>query len=130
MANFAIDGIEMPKPSDYITNYKPIYLDSERLPGNGKFVATYLTSVYETTWTYKYLNQEQFDKLFAHIKEVKSTGNIYHTVTTIDSNTGEVITYEFYVPGDFTAPLYRIKNGVRYYRDVKFVFIGRGGDEA
>lgn len=130
MADFMIDGIEMPKPSDWLVNVKPLSSDAERLVGNGRIVVPYLTTVYEVTWTYKYMSQEDYDKVFdAYIGSTVRNKNFYHTLTTLDSNTGGVRTIEVYTQGDFTAPLYRIKNGKRYYKDVKFVFVSLGGDE-
>lgn len=127
---FAIDGIEMPKPSDWLVNPKPISDEAERLIGNGRAVVPYLTTAYEVTWTYKYLSAEQYDKLYdAYIRATTRNKNMYHTLTTRDSNSDDILTLDIYTQNDFSAPLYRIKNGVRYYKDVKFVFVSLGGDE-
>lgn len=126
---FAIDGIEMPKPSEWLVNYKPMSVDAERLVGNGKMVIPYLSHAYEVTWTYKYLSSEDYDKIFnAYIKSTIVNKSFYHKLTTKDSNSDDILTMEIYTQSDFTAPLYRIKNGVRYYKDVKFVFVSLGGD--
>jgi hypothetical protein len=127
---FAIDGIEMPRPSDWLVNPKPMSSDAERLVGTGKMVIPYLTTAWEVTWTYKYLSQEDYDKLYdAYILSTIRNKNMYHTLITKDSNSNEIKTLEIYTQSDFTAPLYRIKNGKRYYKDVKFVFVSLGGDE-
>ena len=135
---FAIDGVAMPKPSAWQTNPKPISADAERLPGSGKAVVPYKTMCWETTWTYKYLSQTDFNTLYdAYILATIRNKSMYHTLTTIDSNTGNVVTMDVYTQSDFSAPLYRIKTEivnnvttqVRYYKDVKFVFISLGGDE-
>ena len=127
---FAIDGIEMPRPSDWLVNVKPMSSEAERLPGSGKMVIPYLTTAYEVTWTYKKLTSEQYDLLYdTYIRKTTRDKNFYHTLTTKDSNSDEILNLDIYTQSDFTAPLYRIKNGVRYYKDVKFVFVSLGGDE-
>jgi hypothetical protein len=127
---FAIDGIEMPKPSDWLVNPKPMASDSERTAGTGKAIVPYLTTAYEVTWTYKFLSAEQYDILYdAYIRKTTQNKSMYHTLTTRDSNSDDIMELEIYTQGDFTAPLYRIKNGVRYYKDVKFVFVSLGGDD-
>lgn len=130
MADFAMDGIEMPRPSDWLVNPKPMSSDAERLIGNGKAVVPYLTTAYEVTWTYRFLSSEDYDKLYdAYILSTIRNKSMYHTLTTKDSNSDEIMNLEIYTQSDFTAPLYRIKNGVRYYKDVKFTFVSLGGDE-
>lgn len=130
MSDFMIDGKDMPKPSDWLVNPKPMSSDAERLVGSGKMVIPYLTTAWEITWTYKYLSSADYDKLYdAYIMETIRKKNFYHTLTTKDSNSDKVLTYDIYTQSDFSAPLYRIKNGVRYYKDVKFVFVSLGGDE-
>lgn len=130
MSDFMIDGIDMPKPSDWLVNPKPMSSDAERLVGSGKMVIPYLTTAWEVTWTYKYLSSADYDKLYdAYILSTIRNKSMYHTLKTKDSNSDKVMTLEIYTQSDFTAPLYRIKNGVRYYKDVKFVFVSLGGDE-
>ena len=127
---FAIDGVEMPRPSDWLVNPKPISSDAERLIGNGKAVVPYLTTAYEVTWTYKYLSSDDYDKLYtAYIKKTIENKSMYHKLITKDSNSDNIMTLEIYTQSDFSAPLYRIKNGKRYYKDVKFTFVSLGGDE-
>ena len=130
MSDFMIDGINMPKPSDWLVNPKPMSSDAERLVGSGKMVIPYLTTAWEVTWTYKYLSSEDYDKLYdAYILSTIRNKSMYHTLTTKDSNSNKVMTLDIYTQSDFSAPLYRIKNGKRYYKDVKFVFVSLGGDE-
>lgn len=127
---FALDGIEMPKPNEWLVNVKPMSSDAERLAGSGKMVIPYLTTAYEVTWTYKYLSAEQYDLLYdTYIRKTIRDKNFYHTLTTKDSNSDEILNLDIYTQSDFTAPLYRIKNGIRYYKDVKFVFVSLGGEE-
>ena len=130
MSDFMIDGKDMPKPSDWLVNPKPMSSDAERLVGSGKMVIPYLTTAWEITWTYKWLSSDDYDKLYdAYILSTIRNKSMYHTLTTKDSNSDIVVTYNIYTQSDFTAPLYRIKNGKRYYKDVKFVFVSLGGDE-
>lgn len=130
MSDFMIDEIDMPKPSDWLVNPKPMSSDAERLVGSGKMVIPYLTTAYEVTWTYKYLSSDDYDKLYdAYILSTIRNKNMYHTLKTKDSNSDNVMTLDIYTQSDFSAPLYRIKNGKRYYKDVKFVFVSLGGDE-
>ena len=130
MSDFMIDGIDMPKPSDWLVNPKPMSSDAERLVGSGKMVIPYLTTAWEVTWTYKYLSSEDYDKLYdAYILSTIRNKSMYHTLKTKDSNSDNVMTLNIYTQSDFTAPLYRIKKGIRYYKDVKFVFVSLGGDE-
>ena len=130
MSDFMIDGIDMPKPSDWLVNPKPMSSDAERLVGSGKMVIPYLTTAYEVIWTYKYLSSEDYDKLYdAYILSTIRNKSMYHTLTTKDSNSDEIMTLDIYTQSDFSAPLYRIKNGKRYYKDVKFIFVSLGGEE-
>lgn len=130
MIEFAIDGIEMPRPSDWLVNVKPISTDAERLIGNGRAVVPYLTTAYEVTWTYKYLSGDDYDVLYdAYIRKTTENKSMYHELVTRDSNSDDILTLEIYTQSDFTAPLYRIKDGVRYYKDIKFTFVSLGGDE-
>lgn len=123
---FKIDGVEMPRPSDWLVNPKPMSIDAERVAGTGEAIVPYLRTVYEVTWTYKYLSSEDYDKLYnAYIKNTITNRSMYHTLETLDSNSNETLTLNIYTQGDFSAPLYRIRNGVRYYKDVKFVFVSR-----
>lgn len=123
---FKIDGVEMPRPSDWLVRPKPLASDAERIAGTGEAVVPYLRTVYEVTWTYKYLSSEDFDKLYvAYIQNTITNGSMYHTLETLDSNSNNTLTLNIYTQGDFEAPLYRIKDGIRYYVGISFVFVSR-----
>ena len=123
---FKIDGVEMPRPSEWLVNPKPLSSDAERVAGTGEAVVPYLRMVYEVTWTYKYIQTQHFDKLYnAYIKATIKNKSMYHTIETLDSNSDETLSLNVYTQSDFSAPLYRIKNGIRYYKDVKLVFVSR-----
>lgn len=131
MADFELDGVEMPRPSDWITKPRVMTKDAERLIGNGRLVAEYLGTVPETVWTYKRLTQEQYDILYAkYIKACAINKSIEHSVKTIDSNTGQSISYTGYTENNFEAALYRIKNGKRIYHNVVVTIVGVGGDDS
>ncbi len=130
MADFEIDGIAMPRPSSWVTKRVPLTSDSERLPGSGRLVAPYICMVLETEWTYKTLTQAEYDVLYdAYVLSSDRNKSIEHTIKTLDSNTGLSITYKMYLQSDFTAPLKRIRNGVREYVNISFTFVGVGGGE-
>lgn len=123
---FKIDGVEMPKPSSWQVNPKPMSSNSTRVAGTGEAIVPYLRTVYEVEWKYKYISQEDYDKLYdAYILSTIRNKSMYHTLETLDSNTGESLTLNIYTQGDFKGPLYRIKDGVRYYKDVTFTFVSR-----
>lgn len=128
-SDFQIDNKSMPKPSTTKTKYAIQTTESQRLPANGKLITDYLQTLYETTWTYKYMDASAYDLLFnAYIKSCKTNNSIEHSFKTIDSNTGNSLSYTMYTQSDFEAPMYYLKNGVRYYKDVTFVFVGVGGE--
>lgn len=123
---FKIDGVDMPRPSEWLVNPKPLSSDAERVAGTGEAVVPYLRMVYEVTWTYKYIQTQDFDKIYnAYIKATIKNKSMYHTIETLDSNSDETLSLNVYTQSDFSAPLYRIKNGIRYYKDVKLVFVSR-----
>lgn len=127
---FMIDGVAMPIPDTWQTNPKIMTSDSHRTVSTGRLVAAYLQTVWETSWTYKVLWQEDYDRLYAaYITSCDANKSIEHSFSTLDSNTGRVLTYRMYTQDDFSAPLYMIRNGRRMYTDVTFTFVGVGGGE-
>lgn len=130
MSDFMMDNKDMPRPSEWTMNPKIMTSESERLVGSGRMVIPYLTTAWEIIWTYKYLSQADYDIIYdAYILDTIRRKNMIHTLKTIDSNTGLSKTIDIYTQNDFSAPLYRIKNGVRYYKDITFTFISLGGEE-
>lgn len=128
-SDFQIDGQNMPKPHTWQVNPKPISSDSQRLIGTGRAVVPYLTMVYEVVWSYKFLTSAEYDVLYdAYISSTIRNKSMYHTLKTLDSNSGESLTLDIYTQSDFQAPLYRIAGDVRYYKDVTFTFISLGGE--
>lgn len=126
---FKIDGIEMPKPSSWQVNPKPLSSDAERLIGSGRMVIPYLSMAHEIVWNYKFISSDDYDKLYdAYIRATHRNKSMYHTLETLDSNSDNTLTFDIYTQSDFQAPLYRIKNGKRYYKDVTFTFVSLGGE--
>ena len=132
MSDFMIDGVDMPAPSSWQTNVVPNSSDPERAVATGELFADYVNYTLETIWTYKYLSQSDYDTLYnAYTLSTIRNRNLFHTLTTRDSNTDSVITYTMYLQSDFKAPLYRIKideetgERTRYYKDVSFTFISK-----
>lgn len=119
---------KMPKPSSWQVNPKPITADAKRLIGTGQIRVPYLTTAYEVVWTYKFLSEEEYDLLYdTYIRSTTENKSMYHKLLTLDSNSSGSYELKIYTQSDFTAPLYRIKNGKRYYKDVTFTFVSVGG---
>lgn len=140
---FQIDGINMPTPNEYKTDTQIISTeDSGRLAGNGAMHIEYLTHVFVTTWTYQFMTGYEYDLVYqAYIINTIKNKNMYHTVKTIDSNTGKALTYQLYTQNELQAKLRKLtkepswylgvkfENGVRMYENVTFTFVGVGGEE-
>lgn len=132
MGDFQIDGIDMPKPHSYKTITHIITENAERLAGSGRLVADFRGIIYETIWYYKYLSEEDYDKIYdAYVLSCLRNNSIEHTLRTINSNDGKVLEYKIYTQADIDVPLWRYnpKTGKREYRDVTFTFVGVGGGE-
>lgn len=130
MGNFKLGGVDMPKPHTWEVDLVPLRTDSERLPATGRFVSNFVCYTKQVIWTYKKLTEDEYKLLYDNYVNsctVENKGET--TITTEDSNTGEVITLIIYVQDDFKAPLYRINNGKREYRNITFTFVGVGGGE-
>lgn len=123
---FKIDGKDMPRPDDWQVNPKPLASDAERVAATGEAIVPFLREVYEVTWKYRFIKANDFDKIYnAYIQSSIDNRNMYHTLETQDSNSDRTLTLNIYTQGDFQAPLYWIRNGIRYYKDISFVFVSR-----
>lgn len=129
--NFQIDEVDMPKPHIYKTRPMILTRDSERLVGSGRLIAPYLGTVWETQWTYKKLRGSDYDTIYeAYILSCDTNKSIEHTLKTLDSNTGDVLTYRIYTQDDFDGgAIARMENGIRIYKNITFTFVGVGGGE-
>lgn len=123
---FQIDGIDMPIPSSVLVNPKPLSSNAERVAGTGEAVVPFLRMTYEVTWTYAWLEFDDYYKLYKQYIEVTAENeSMYHTLTTFDSNTKKNLTINIYTQGDFTAPIDHVYEGVPVYTNVVFTFVGR-----
>lgn len=129
------DWVDLPKPSSWLVNPKPLMSDATRAPGTGIVSMAYITTAYEIVWTYKYLSQDDYDVLYnAYVQSSINNKYPFHIIKSRDSNTDQIIYATIYLQSDFQAPLYRIKhNGdgttTRYYKDVTFTFVSVGGED-
>lgn len=135
-ANFMIDGKNMPEPDEYQIDPNIVSSDATRRVDDGVAIVPFLTVACTITWKYKYIDQKSYDLLYdAYILETlrKSQTDpdnaMYHTLRTKDSNSGNIYNFTIYTQNDFKAPLKKIVNGVREYRDVIFTFTSIGGDQ-
>lgn len=127
---FTIDGLEMPMPDEWLVTPQIMTSDAKRTVTTGRLQAKYLQTVWVTEWTYRFISQDDYDVLYdAYILSCGRNKSIEHAFTTLDSNTGQIISYTMYTQDDFKAPLYYIRNGKRWYRDVTFTFVGVGGGD-
>ena len=131
---FKIDGIDMPRPSEYQTIRHIMYDDPKRLIGSGRLVSPYKQTVLETEWLYKKMTGEEYDLIYdAYILSCERNKSGEHVLTTYDSNTGKNITYKIITESSMVngkKHLARIlPDGTREYRNVLFTFVGVGGGE-
>lgn len=141
--DFQIDDVNMPIPNNYNTTTQIISTDdSGRLAGNGAMQIDFLTHVFVTTWSYTFMTGDEFDIVYKnYVENTIKNKNMYHTLKTINSNTGESLTYRIYTQDEISAQLKKYSknqchymglqfiNGVRLYQDVVFTFVGVGGEE-
>lgn len=127
--DYAIDGVPMPTPSEAYIEVSPMTLDAKRMPGNGQMVAPYLGTAFNVTWKYKWLNAAQFKRIYdTYILGTISKKDMFHTVKTLDTNTGESRELTIYTQDKLGQAPYMIKNGVRYFRDVTLSMVDRAGE--
>lgn len=140
---FQIDGVNMPTPNSYSTDTQIVSTeDSGRLAGNGAMQIDFLTHVFVTTWTYRYMTGDEYDLVYQNyvVSTIKNK-NMYHTLKTLNSNGDNSLTYEIYTQDEIKALLQKrtfkpsyymgkyFENGVRMYKDVTFTFVGVGGED-
>lgn len=126
--HFKMDGISMPDPSTYEVDPKPMSADSHRLIETGELVAPYVSMQYTITWKYNFLDNQEYQLLYnQYVLQSIQNKSLYHTLKTLDSNTGEEKEFDIYLQSDFKAPLYFIdpETKERYYKDVIFTFVTR-----
>lgn len=140
--DFQIDGVSCPIPNEFNTATQIVSTDnSGRLAGNGEMKIEILTHVFVTTWKYSFMTGDEYDIIYNnYIRNTIVNKNMYHTLKTINSNTGNSLTYRIYTQDELQSPLKKLApsqsyymglhfiNGVRVYQDVTFNFVGVGGE--
>lgn len=126
---FQINGIDMPKPHKFKTNKKWLCKDAGRDINTGKLILTPICRLYETTWKYKLLRDDQFAIIIGQLYQ-DSKSNITKSFKTINSLNMSILTYTTYEQDDFESPECTPvqSDGHRYYKDFEFKFTNIGGD--
>ena len=126
---FQINDVSMPKPHSLLTKQKWLNKDSERDINTGKLILNPICRIYETTWKYKLLRDDQFAIIYNQVCQ-PSKDNYKKSFKSIDSRTMNTISYTTYEQDDFepseVSPVQ--SDGHRYYQDVTFMFTNIGGD--
>lgn len=127
-SRFQINGVSMPKPHSFKTKQKWLNKDSERDINTGKLILNPICRIYETTWTYKLLRDDQFAILMAQVFQ-SSKSNYQKAFKTLDSRTLQSLSYTTYEQDDFEPPeMIMGKDGHMYYREFSLMFTNIGGD--
>lgn len=127
--DFQIDGVSMPTPHDARVSVNIMTQDAKRLPGNGEMIAPYAGTAFNITWKYKMLNAAQYKLLYdALITGTVNNKNVFHTIKTVDYDSGAVIEKTIYVQATFDSPIYMIRDGIRYFRDVTLTMVDKAGE--
>lgn len=123
---FQINGISMPRPHSFKLKRKWNNLDAERDINTGHLILNPINRIYETTWEYKLLIDDQYDLIYNQVFSSDKANYGNKVIKTIDSNTFHSIEYTTYEQDDFEAPAFFTKNGHRFYQDVVFQFTSIG----
>lgn len=127
-SRFQINGVSMPKPHSFKTKQKWLNKDSERDINTGKLILNPICRIYETTWNYKLIRDDQFNIITSQVFQ-SSKSNYQKAFKTLDSRTFQSLTYTTYEQDDFEPPeMIRGGDGHIYYKDVNFMFTNIGGD--
>lgn len=126
--DFMLNSKKMPKPHTFKTIHKHPNKDASRCVNTGELIVNpYNIQIYETTWTYKLLRDDQFALIY---KEVFSGVKTYASKSfrTLSSDTFRRIEYITYEPDDFHSPeVTKVQSdGHRYYKNVEFHFTSVG----
>jgi len=127
-SRFQINSVSMPRPHSFKTKQKWLNKDSERDINTGKLILNPICRIYETTWTYKLLRDDQFKILMDQIFQ-QGKSNYTKAFKTLDSRTFQSISYTTYEQDDFEPPeMVKGRDGHMYYLDFSFMFTNIGGD--
>lgn len=126
---FQINGVSMPRPHSFSTKQKWLNKDAERNINTGKLILNPICRIYETTWKYKVLRDDQFAIIFNQVFQ-SSKSNYEKSFKTIDSRNFQSLSYTTYEQDDFVPPEVTPvqQDGHRYYLDITFMFTNVGGD--
>lgn len=116
MALITIGGAEIPAPTDYQVNIQDIS-KAER-NAKGEIIIERIATKRKIEMSWGILTQEE-NKIL-----LKAVSSVFFTVKYIDPQDGGTKTGTFYC-GDRTAPGIIFRNGVMYYKNVKFNIIER-----
>lgn len=124
---FQINGIAMPRPNSFKTNRKWNNLDASRDINTGELILNPINRIYETTWTYKLLRDDQFDIIYNQVFQ-QSKDNYKKQFQTLDTNTFKLLSYITYEQDNFDSPeITNVKSdGHRYYKNITFNFTSVG----
>ena len=126
--DFMLNGKKMPKPHEFKTVHKHPNKDANRCVNTGELIVNpYNIQIYETTWKYKLLRDDQFALIY---NEVFSGMDNYATKSfrTLSSDTFRRVEYITYEPDDFQSPEVTSvqSDRHRYYKNVEFHFTSVG----
>jgi len=126
---FQINGVSMPRPHSFKTKKKWNNKEAERDVNTGKLILNPVNRIYETTWKYKVLRDDQFAIIRDQVFQ-ESKSNYEKQLKTINSLDMKSISYKTYEQDDFETPeITRVQaDGHRYYKDFEFNFTSVGGD--
>lgn len=127
--DFMINDIPMPKPHDFKTIKKTPNKDAGRCVNTGELIVNpYNIRIYETTWTYKLIRDDQLALIYNEVFKQGVENFANKKFLSLDSNTFKHISYITYEQDDFQAPTVTSvqADGHRYFKDVSFKFTSVG----
>lgn len=126
---FQINGVSMPKPHSFKTKEKWLNKDAERDINTGQLILNPVCRIYETTWNYKLLRDDQYQLIIDQVFQ-SGKNNYKKSFTSLDSRTMGTIRYTTYEQDDFEPPemIPRQKDGHIYFQNIEFKFTNIGGD--
>ena len=125
---FQINGVSMPRPHEFKTKQKWLLKDAERDINTGALIGNPVCRIYETTWKYKLLRDDQFAILMGQVFQANKN-NYFKSFKTLDSRTFQSLTYTTYEQDDFEPPeMIKGADGHMYYLDFQCMFTNKGGD--
>lgn len=128
-SRFQIDGVSMPRPFQFRTREKWENNGDKttRNINNGSLILHPIGKVYETTWKYSLLIDDDYfmlkDAIFTTSKSKYKKGFKLKTIQRKGKDKLVSLEYQSYEQDDFEEPeIAFVKNGHTYYQDVEFAF--------